>query len=184
MPSRTMSARVTSAKYSGTVNGKSKKIWLRSRETAANWRLRRATARWSPPPPPKSEPPFAGAACMAARPKIELLRSFEDSPKRRQERLAIHVCREEAQRHSVLHQGLHVAAHQVDDGRGQRVGVEAVDLSAQPKVDEGQPTPRVDQQVAWETGRRGCLLSGVGAADSLAGEDVLRASLLCACSPG
>ena len=36
MPSRTMSARVMSAKYSGTVKGNSKKIWLSSREIAEN----------------------------------------------------------------------------------------------------------------------------------------------------
>mmetsp|Transcript_40096 Transcript_40096/g.84094 ORF Transcript_40096/g.84094 Transcript_40096/m.84094 type:complete len:237 (-) Transcript_40096:861-1571(-) len=72
MPSSTMSARVISAKYSGTENGKLKKIWLSSREMALNCARRVATfARDSPPrsaaTPPPATPPAAPTAPAPAR---------------------------------------------------------------------------------------------------------------------
>ena len=69
LPSSTMSARVMRAKYSGTANGKSKKIWFRSREIAANWRRFDATALYSAarsPPRRRPPPPRLSLAWVAA----------------------------------------------------------------------------------------------------------------------
>mmetsp|Transcript_11955 Transcript_11955/g.27678 ORF Transcript_11955/g.27678 Transcript_11955/m.27678 type:complete len:338 (+) Transcript_11955:86-1099(+) len=72
IPSSTMRARVIKAKYSGTVKGKSKKIWLSCREMAENCARRVAI-----------EPPLTVKPCVvASRPCSKMLRSGGSSAAR------------------------------------------------------------------------------------------------------
>ena len=73
---------------------------------------------------------------------------LEDLRERRQQRGAVDVGREEAQRDGVVDERGHVAAHQVHHRRRQRAAVKLVDLGAEPKVDQDEAAVAVDEQVA------------------------------------
>mmetsp|Transcript_23199 Transcript_23199/g.77889 ORF Transcript_23199/g.77889 Transcript_23199/m.77889 type:complete len:504 (-) Transcript_23199:247-1758(-) len=98
-----------------------------------------------PPAPPHRGVPTGPALLKVAH---RLVRAgLERAPQEGCERRAVHVRREEAQEHCVVHEARHVPLHGVHDGRGQPRRVRPGHLRAKAKVDQRQPPVPGDQEV-------------------------------------
>ena len=192
MPSRTISARVIRAKYSGTVCEATGR-WASSQKHGPQGAVERAKGpfptahkreleedlvqitrdgcklcalrRHCRKPLPTSEPNAGAISCHIplCTASGDLVRGgqlalLEDTTKRRDERLAVDVFRQEAKRDAIVDECLNIAAHQMDDRGRELPRVECFDLGTKSKVDQDESPLLIHEQIC-QTGAHACTRS-------------------------
>ena len=198
MPSRTISARVIRAKYSGTVCEATGR-WASSQKHGPQGAVERA--KGSGHAAHKGElkedlvqitrdgcklcalrrhcrkllqtcEPNDGSGAISCRSSLctacarepgDLVRGgqlalLEDTTKRRDERLAIDVFRQEAKRDAVVDECLNITAHQMDDCGRELPRIECFDLGTKSKVDQDESPLLIHEQIC-QTGAHTCTRS-------------------------